>query len=197
MKRSALLIALLAVLVLAGCTAGDVYIPPTLTPRAGSEPTARPAVSTPASGQKVAIIQTNRGTIQCTLRPDAAPQTVANFEKLANEGFYDGRKFFRVEPGFVIQGGSPDDTAMGDLGYTVPAEIQLPHTAGALAMARVGDQFNPTRASSASQFYITLAARSDLDQGGYTVFGYCGESLSVILSIQVGDVMTRVRVETR
>lgn len=181
MKRFGLLLLLLVGLVLANCTAGNVYVPPTLTPLVGEV-------------QKVAVIETARGTIYCTLRADAAPQTVANFEKLANEGFYDGKTFFRVEPGFVIQGGSPSNDATGDIGYTVPAEIGLPHTAGALAMARTGDAVNPTRASSGSQFYITLAATSQLD-GAYTVFGDCGGSLGVVQKILKGDAMQRVRVQ--
>ena len=186
MKRLGILFVLLLGLTLVSCTAGNIYIPPTLTPLAGSEP----------QSQKVAVIETARGTIYCVLRPDAAPQTVANFEKLVKDGFYNGKVFFRVEPGFVIQGGSPTNDATGDIGYTVPAEINLPHTAGALAAARVGDQYNPTRASSGSQFYITLAATSQLD-GAYTVFGDCGGSLDVVKKIQKGDAMTRVRVEDR
>ena len=185
-KRLGPFFLLLIGLCLAGCTAGNVYVPPTLTPVGGAAPA--------ANGQKVAVIETVRGTIYCTLRPDVAPQTVANFEKLANEGFYDGKVFFRVEPGFVIQGGSPTNDATGDIGYTVPAEINLTHTAGALATARTGDAVNPTRASSGSQFYITLAATPHLD-GAYTVFGDCGESLDVVLQIQKGDAMQRVRVQ--
>lgn len=183
MKRTGSLFLVLAILILAGCTAGGIYIPPTLPPLSGA-------------GQKLAIIETPRGIITCVLRPDVAPQTVANFEKLAKEGFYDGKTFFRVEPGFVIQGGSPTNDATGDIGYTVPAEINLPHTAGALAAARVGDQYNPTRASSGSQFYITLAATPQLD-GAYTVFGDCAVSLDVVKKIQKGDAMIHVRIEDK
>jgi peptidyl-prolyl cis-trans isomerase B (cyclophilin B) len=182
-KHFGLFFLLLAGLCLIGCTAGNVYIPPTLTPLTGA-------------AQQVAVIETTRGTIYCVLRPDVAPQTVANFEQLANDGFYDGKLFFRVEPGFVIQGGSPTNDARGDIGYTVPAEINLPHTTGALAMARTSDTVNPERASSGSQFYIALAALPQLD-GAYTVFGDCGESLSTVQQIQVGDEMLRVRVENR
>jgi len=101
-----------------------------------------------------------------------------------------------VEPGFVIQGGSPNDQASGSIGYTIEAEIRLPHQAGALAMARTPDSVNPERRSDGSQFYITLAATPHLD-GAYTVFGDCSASLDVIRRIQVGDKMIRVRVETR
>ncbi len=180
---------LLGLLLLAGCTAGGIYVPPTLTPLAGGGGGGGGATGP----QKVALIETPRGTIRCVLRPAEAPKTVANWEKLANEGWYDGHTFFRVDPGFVIQGGSPDDTAMGDIGYTIEAEIGLPHTAGALAMARTGDSVNPERRSSGSQFYITLEATPQLD-GAYTVFGYCTESLDVVRKIQVGDPMLSVRV---
>jgi peptidyl-prolyl cis-trans isomerase B (cyclophilin B) len=184
MKRLGFLLLFLIGLTLTSCTAGNVYVPPTLTPLAGG------------AVQKIAVIETARGTIYCVLRPDVAPKTVANFEKLANEGFYDGKTFFRVEPGFVIQGGSPTNDATGDIGYTVPAEISLPHTAGALAMARTGDAVNPERASSGSQFYITLDAVPNLD-GAYTVFGDCGGSMGVVQQIQKGDAMQRVRVQSQ
>jgi peptidyl-prolyl cis-trans isomerase B (cyclophilin B) len=186
MKR---IVFLLVFFALVGCTAGGIYVPPTLTPLPGEEPLS-------AAGQMIATIETNRGTILCVLRPDTAPQTVANFEQLANSGWYDGHTFFRVDPGFVIQGGSPTDDARGDIGYTVEAEIGLPHEEGALAMARTGDDVNPERRSSGSQFYITLAATPQLD-GAYTVFGYCNQTMDVVKKIQIGDVMRQVRVETR
>lgn len=89
----------------------------------------------------------------------------ANFEKLVRQGFYDGTLFHRVIKDFMVQGGDPDSkTAQagqvlgeGDLGYTLPLELALPyyyHQRGALAMARKADDVNPTRSSSASQFYI-------------------------------------------
>lgn len=177
MRRTPWLLPLL--LWLTACTAGGIYIPPTLPPEG-----------------VYARIETTRGTIVCQLRPDAAPQTVANFRKLANEGWYDGRAFFRVEPGFVIQGGSPDDTATGSIGYTIEAEISLPHRPGAIAMARTADAVNPERRSDGSQFYITLGETPQLD-GAYTVFGYCTDSLDVARRIQPGDRMLRVRVEER
>jgi len=170
---------LVTLLSLAGCTAGGIYVPPTVPPE-----------------RRYATIETARGTIRCVLRADAAPKTVANFGKLANERFYDGHTFFRVESGLVIQGGSPNDDASGDIGYTIEAEIGLPHYAGALAMARTDDSVNPERRSSGSQFYITMDRISYLD-GGYTVFGYCTDSLDVIRKIQQGDKMRRVRVEVQ
>jgi cyclophilin family peptidyl-prolyl cis-trans isomerase len=133
-----------------------------------------------------ATISTEKGDIVVQLDAGAAPQTVNNFVFLAREGFYDGLTFHRVEPGFVIQGGDPLGSGRGGPGYTVPAEIKLPHVEGAIAMARQGDAVNPTRASSGSQFYITLAPTPFLD-GGYTAFGRVTGGMDVVKSIAVGD----------
>jgi cyclophilin family peptidyl-prolyl cis-trans isomerase len=133
-----------------------------------------------------ATISTEKGDIVVHLDAGAAPQTVNNFVFLAREGFYDGLTFHRVEPGFVIQGGDPLGNGRGGPGYTVPAEIELLHVEGAVAMARKGDQVNPTRASSGSQFYITLASTPFLD-GAYTAFGRVTEGMDVVKSIAVGD----------
>ena len=144
----------------------------------------------------VATISTERGDIVVDLDAGAAPQTVNNFVFLAREGFYDGLTFHRVEPGFVIQGGDPLGAGSGGPGYTVPAEIELEHVKGAIAMARQGDQVNPERASSGSQFYITLAETPHLD-GAYTVFGEVVEGMDVVESIAVGDVIESVTIEEK
>jgi cyclophilin family peptidyl-prolyl cis-trans isomerase len=141
-----------------------------------------------------AIVRTARGDIVCSLFADKAPQTVNNFVYLAQAGFYDGLTFHRVEPGFVIQGGDPLGTGTGGPGYTVPAELGEPHPKGALAMARLPDQVNPERASSGSQFYITLNATPHLD-GSYTVFGQVVEGMSVVESTQVGDIIQSVNID--
>ncbi len=136
-----------------------------------------------------ATIVTRKGNIVVDLAAAGAPQTVNNYVFLSREGFYDGLTFHRVEnsPGFsLIQGGDPTGTGRGGPGYTVPAEIGLPHDEGAIATARLGDQANPTRASSGSQFYIALVPIHQLDEG-YTVFGYVVEGLDVAKAIAVGD----------
>ncbi len=122
------------------------------------------------------------GTFEITLNAKAAPKTVANFVKLAQQGFYNGLTFHRIVEGFMIQGGDPKGDGTGGPGYTVPAEIGLKHTLGAIAMARTGDQVNPTKASSGSQFYITLAPQPSLD-GQYTVFGYVTSGMEVVSKI--------------
>lgn len=155
-----------------------------------SEP---PVMQIDAAKTYVATISTAKGDIVVELDPGAAPQTVNNFCFLAREGFYDGLTFHRVEPGFVVQGGDPTGTGGGGPGYTVPAEIQLTHVEGAIAMARRGDQVNPTRASSGSQFYITLAPTPFLD-GAYTAFGHVTGGMDVVQSIAVGDVIEKIAI---
>jgi peptidyl-prolyl cis-trans isomerase B (cyclophilin B) len=124
----------------------------------------------------------------------AAPQTVNNFVFLARDGFYDDLTFHRVAPGFVIQGGDPLGTGIGGPGYTVPAEIELKHVKGAIAMARKADDVNPERASSGSQFYITLDETPFLD-GAFTVFGRVVEGMDVVESISQGDLIESITVE--
>jgi cyclophilin family peptidyl-prolyl cis-trans isomerase len=150
-----------------------------------------PGEAPPAS--RVATISTDKGDILVQLDAKAAPQTVNNFVFLSQEGFYDGLTFHRVEPGFIIQGGDPLGNGTGGPGYTVPAEIKLPHVEGAIAMSRAADQVNPTRASSGSQFYITLAPEPSLD-GNYTVFGHVIEGMDVARSIAQGDVIEKVSI---
>ena len=144
----------------------------------------------------VATIETEKGDIVMELYPQDAPQTVNNFVFLAWEGFYDGLTFHRVEPGFVVQGGDPQGDGAGGPGYTVPAEIKRPHTEGAVATARRGDDINPERESSGSQFYITLAPQPGLDDQ-YTVFGQVTEGMDVVESIAKDDVMQRVTIEEK
>jgi peptidyl-prolyl cis-trans isomerase B (cyclophilin B) len=141
-----------------------------------------------------ATIVTQKGDIVVDLNAQEAPQTVNNFVFLAREGFYDRLTFHRVEPGFVIQGGDPTGSGRGGPGYRVPAEIGLEHVKGAIAMARQGDQVNPERASSGSQFYITLAATPHLD-GAYTVFGQVVEGMDVVESIEVGDRIETIEID--
>jgi peptidyl-prolyl cis-trans isomerase B (cyclophilin B) len=134
-----------------------------------------------------AVITTTKGDIEISLFGADAPQTVSNFIFLANEKFYDNLTFHRREEGFVIQGGDPAGNGTGGPGYTVPAEINgHKHIRGAVAMARLGDAVNPTKASSGSQFYICLDDAEFLD-GEYTVFGQVTKGLDIVDQIKVGD----------
>jgi cyclophilin family peptidyl-prolyl cis-trans isomerase len=142
----------------------------------------------------VATIVTPKGNIVAELYPDT-PESVNNFVTLSQNGYYDGLTFHRVEPGFVIQGGDPVGDGSGGPGYTIPAEIKHPHSKGALAWARQGDEVNPERRSSGSQFYVTLAETAFLD-GGYTVFGQVIEGMDVAEKIAVGDKIERIDIAT-
>ncbi|MBX4187665.1 MAG: peptidylprolyl isomerase [Candidatus Doudnabacteria bacterium] len=144
-------------------------------------PTPAPA-SSEAPARAIVKIETSEGAFKVALDGTAAPLTVNNFIKLANEGFYEGLTFHRIVEGFMIQGGDPQGDGTGGPGYTIPAEIKLKHTKGAIAMARTGDQINPKKESSGSQFYVTLDAQPFLD-GQYTVFGYVSEGMNVVEKI--------------
>ena len=163
-------------------------------PQPGEEPLY--TASYKPNGKEIAVIKTPKGVIKFTFYPKDAPNHVAAFIELAKKGFYDGTKFHRVEPGFVIQGGDPlsktDDPMVGtgSPGYRLKAEFNSQkHTDGAVAMARSQD---PN--SAGSQFYITLGAQPMLD-GQYTVFGKVTEGMDVVRSIAVGDVMESVTIE--
>ncbi len=155
-----------------------------------------PAMTIDPNKTYVATIKTSKGNIVVKLDAKAAPQTVNNFVFLANQGFYDGLTFHRVEPGFVIQGGDPLGNGTGGPGYTIPAEIKLTHVQGAIAMARLPDQVNPKRDSSGSQFYITLAPTPFLD-GQYTVFGQVTSGMDVVNKIAVGDVIQEIDISNQ
>lgn len=133
---------------------------------------------------------TNMGTIKIQLYAQT-PLHRKNFAKLAYTGFYDGLLFHRVINGFMIQGGDPNtkdpekvnEYGKGGPGYTVPAEFvpEYTHIKGALAAARQGDEANPLRESSGSQFYLVQDAGTcaQLD-GAYTVYGKTIQGLDVI-----------------
>ncbi|MBX4191807.1 MAG: peptidylprolyl isomerase [Candidatus Doudnabacteria bacterium] len=125
------------------------------------------------------------GTFEITLEDKATPKTVANFIKLSNNKFYENLTFHRIvkQTGFhLIQGGDPKGDGSGGPGYTIPAEIGLKHTKGAVATARTADQINPEKASSGSQFYIVEEDIPFLD-GNYTVFGYVTKGMDVVEKI--------------
>ena len=128
--------------------------------------------------KKVIIEMENGGAMKGELYEDVAPISVENFEKLANEKFYDGLTVHRVIPGFMIQGGCPEGTGMGGPGYTIKGEFaqngvknDLKHTTGVLSMARAMDPD-----SAGSQFFIMVADAPHLD-GGYAAFGKITEGM--------------------
>ncbi len=139
---------------------------------------------------KVATIKTKKGDIRIQLHDDKAPRTVENFEKLTNQGFYNGLKFHRVIKDFMIQGGCPQGTGRGGPGYTFKDEFHpdLKHSGpGILSMANAGPNTN------GSQFFITHSAQPHLD-GKHAVFGKVIGGQDVVNKIAQGDVMEEVTI---
>ena len=150
---------------------------------------------------KTAVFETDRGTIVAELYEKDAPLTVANFEKLANSGFYDGVKFHRVIKDFVVQGGDPlsRDLPAGDRrigtggpGWHIKCETKgnpRTHEVGALSMAHAGKD------TGGSQFFIVLSeANTKHLNGVHTVFGKVTKGLDAVQKIQGNDTMQSVRV---
>ena len=142
-----------------------------------------------------ALMDTEAGLIELELFEADAPNTVANFVKLAKEGFYDGLAFHRVIPGFMAQGGCPNSrdgargmAGTGGPGYQIDCEInsQKPQS-GTLAMAHAG------RNTGGSQFYICHEAQPHLD-GVHTVFGLTG-NMDVVLKLANGSRINKVTIQ--
>lgn len=139
---------------------------------------------------KIATIETNKGTIRAELFDDKVPKTVANFEKLAGQGFYNGLKFHRVIADFMVQTGCPQGTGTGGPGYKFADEFHkdLKHTGpGILSMANSGPNTN------GSQFFITHVPCPWLD-GKHSVFGKVLEGQDIVDAIKQGDKMVTVTV---
>lgn len=138
---------------------------------------------------KVATMTTNKGEIRLELHADKTPKTVANFEKLTAEGFYDGLVFHRVIDEFMVQGGCPQGTGTGGPGYTFEDEFhsELKHEApGILSMANAGPNTN------GSQFFITHVPCPWLD-GKHSVFGrVLDDGQEVVNAIRQGDTLETV-----
>jgi peptidyl-prolyl cis-trans isomerase B (cyclophilin B) len=146
--------------------------------------------------------------VKAELFPEIAPNTVNNFISLINDGFYDGTVFHRCLPGFVLQGGDPTGTGMGNPGYCIKGEFSsngfennLSHTRGVLSMARAN-----TPDSAGSQFFIVQEDSESLD-GDYAAFGKIidgMEFIDAVIAIPIDDqkrpilptVLSKVKVET-
>lgn len=141
---------------------------------------------------KTAELKTSKGTMKVEFYEEDAPNTVANFVKLAEDGFYDGLTFHRVIPNFVIQGGCPDGTGAGGPGYTIKCELDGDnqyHDRGVLSMAHAG------RDTGGSQFFICHNRENTqhLDNN-HTCFGKVVEGDEVIDQIQGGDVIEKITI---
>lgn len=172
--------------------------------------------SVTVTGREVAVIETSKGTIRVEFFASDAPNTVASFIELADAGFYNGIKFHRVVPNFVVQAGDPETRELsgaevreitarqakgvvqsgepyigaGGPGWVMKAEINArKHLKGTVAMAR-----STALDSAGSQFYICLEPQPGLD-GQYTVFGQVIEGMDVVESIEVGDAILSVTIE--
>ena len=143
-------------------------------------------------GPEVAVMQIKVGKekrfqqVVLGLYDDAAPATVANFKELCRKRFYNGMRFHRAFPITLVQTGDPmsrhgvaDRSGTGGPGYTIPAELGRNHVRGTVAMSRLADVVNPSKASNGSQFYVCLTPLPKLD-GKYTVFGEVLEGLDVL-----------------
>jgi peptidyl-prolyl cis-trans isomerase B (cyclophilin B) len=159
--------------VVTGCA--DDAKKPDAAPAVTNTPAADAATNAPAAANEVAVIKTSAGTMVIEFWPGEAPATVANFKKLAKQGFYDGTCFHRVIKGFMIQGGDPlskDDSkeamwGTGDPGYKIKAEFNdHSHVRGVISMARSQDPD-----SAGSQFFICHGNPTFLDHQ-YTAFGH-------------------------
>jgi peptidyl-prolyl cis-trans isomerase B (cyclophilin B) len=141
-----------------------------------------------------AVLHTNHGAIELELHADDAPKTVANFTKLAGDGFYDGLVFHRVIPDFMIQGGDPRGDGTGGPGYTFEDEPNQHRVVrGALAMANAGPDTN------GSQFFIVTADECPWLDGKHTVFGRVTGGMEVVDAISAlpRDARDRPREEAR
>lgn len=141
---------------------------------------------------KTGEIKTNKGVMKVEFFEKDAPGTVANFEKLANDGYYNGLTFHRVIPDFVIQGGCPDGTGAGGPGYTIKCELDGDnqyHDKGVLSMAHAG------RDTGGSQFFICHNRENTqhLDRN-HTVFGKVVDGLDVIDLISGGDIIEEITI---
>lgn len=139
-----------------------------------------------------AIIYTANGAMKVDFYEKDAPGTVANFVKLAKEGYYDGLKFHRVIPNFVVQGGCPNGTGAGGPGYTIPCELDGEnqyHDRGVLSMAHAG------RNTGGSQFFIchNRDNTQHLDRN-HTCFGKVVEGQDLIDQIKQGDLIQKIEI---
>lgn len=184
---------------------------PALVAQGGTKPAAptttapKPAApagqATPSPGAgPVVVVETTKGTFEFETYPDEAPRTVEHILALVKRNYYNGLRFHRVEPGFVVQVGDPNTRdytkrhlwGTGGSGKPVGvAELSRKrlHVRGAVAMAHSG---NPSQADA--QFYITLNAVPRLD-GKYVVFGRVISGMEVVATIAVGDVIRKASVK--
>lgn len=135
------------------------------------------------------LIKTTRGDITLELYPEDAPLTVLNFVNLAKKSFFDGLKFHRVVPNFVVQGGDPRGDGWGSPGYSIRSEFNKRHyTRGTVGMASAGKD------TEGCQFFITHSPQPHLD-GRYTIFGQVTSGMDIVDQIQEDDVIEAITIQ--
>ena len=187
-KIFALLICLAVIFAVSGCGSKNDTATTTETPTEESEQTPAATDETTqtsedkeANKQMIEIVMNDGSVMELELYPDVAPETVANFTKLASEGFYDGLTFHRIISGFMIQGGDPEGTGFGGSKDTIKGEFasngfenNLSHERGVISMAR-----SQSPNSASSQFFICHADSAFLD-GEYAAFGRMTSGFEVL-----------------
>ena len=162
-----------------------------LTPHILPRTTAQMTGPAPGPHPRVRIA-TTKGTLTVVLFPEWAPNTVANFLLLTNRGYFDGLRWFRIVPDFVVQTGDPNDNGEGDAGYQIQAEENpIEQDSGVISMGLNYDKNGPQRDSAGTQFYITLSPALHLNRD-FTVFGRVESGFDVLGRLVESDRMTRV-----
>lgn len=190
LKTTLFAFAALAGSLLVGCAPKETTETPvepaaTTTTETPKEPELAPLADAPSDGDEVIVMDTAQGKIVLMLYPDRAPKTVENFKKLVKDKFYDGIRFHRVIPGFMVQGGDPNSKDVankaawgtGGPGYTIDDELNdIKHDKGILSMAHAGPN------TGGSQFFIMDGAAPHLD-GVHTAFGRVVSGQDVVQKI--------------
>jgi peptidyl-prolyl cis-trans isomerase B (cyclophilin B) len=145
------------------------------------------------AGRPRVRIVTTKGAVTLALYADWAPYTVANFLSLARQGYFDGNRWFRIVPDFVVQTGDRTNTGEGDAGYTIPGELNpIEQTSGIISMGLDYDAKSPID-SGGTQFYLTLSPQYHLDNL-FTVFGKVVDGFDVLPNLVVSDTIVRVEI---
>jgi peptidyl-prolyl cis-trans isomerase B (cyclophilin B) len=168
-------------------TPADAIDVPKLDPQTAAQ------MSGPASGAHPSVrIVTTKGDVYVTLFPEWAPLTVANFLNVADRGYYDNNRWFRIVPDFVVQTGDPTDNGDGDAGYSIGAEENpLEQQTGVISMGMNYDAGGAMRDSAGTQYYITLSPQLHLDRD-FTVFGQVRSGFDVLAHLVQSDRIIRV-----
>ena len=165
----------------------DARLDPVLAPRSAAQ------MNGPMPGKHPRVrIKTTKGTIVLRLYPEWAPLTVANFLNMTNRGYYDGNRWFRIVPDFVVQTGDPNGNGEGDAGFMIGAEENpIEQRSGIVSMGLNYNAKGAIRDSAGTQFYITISPQLHLNND-FTVFGEVESGFEVIARLIESDRMTRV-----